>query len=99
MADSYTSVTRQGYFERIGNAIKGVVVGLVLFVISFPLLFWNEGRAVGTANQIAEVEKQTVSVAPAKVDTANDGKPVHFTGNATGQALTDPEFGVSQTAI
>ena len=42
----FQEVTHQSWFSRIGRAIKGVVVGLVMFAVSFPLLFWNEGRAV-----------------------------------------------------
>ena len=47
--DRFTEVTQQSWFSRITGAVKGILVGLVLFVVSFPLLFWNEGRAVQTA--------------------------------------------------
>ena len=51
---AYTEVTRTGYFGRIGNAIKGVIFGIVLFFVSFIILFWNEGRAVHTARTLEE---------------------------------------------
>ena len=44
--DSYTEVSSQSWFGRIGNAFKGILVGLILVAIAFGLLFWNEGRAV-----------------------------------------------------
>jgi hypothetical protein len=58
----FTESTTQSWFSRIGNAIKGVLVGLVLFVVSFPLLFWNEGRAVQAYMGLAEGKNSVVSV-------------------------------------
>ena len=50
MSDSkVTKVTRQSYGSRIMQSIRGILFGVVLVVIAFPLLFWNEGRAVQTA--------------------------------------------------
>ena len=99
---AYTEVTRTGYLGRIGNAIKGVVFGIVLFFVSFIILFWNEGRAVHTARTLEEGKSLVVPVDSAKVDPANEGKLVHFTGkaiNASGEKLVDPVFKVSQDAI
>ena len=44
--DSFTEVTHQSWGSRLGGAFKGIVFGIILFIVSFPLLFWNEGRAV-----------------------------------------------------
>ncbi|WP_339136467.1 MAG: hypothetical protein WGN25_01115 [Candidatus Electrothrix sp. GW3-4] len=52
--DSYTEVTNQSWFSRIGGAIKGIIFGFILFIIAFPLLFWNEGRAVKTYKTLKE---------------------------------------------
>ena len=41
--DSFTEVTGQSWFSRLTGAITGVLIGIVLFLISFPLLWWNEG--------------------------------------------------------
>ena len=54
MADNITRTEHVSWFERIVDAIKGVLVGLLLFVVSFPLLFWNEGRAVRRAQDLEE---------------------------------------------
>lgn len=74
MSDRFTEVTRTGYGSRIINSIKGVVVGIILFVASFGLLYWNEGRVdlskiVKTAIEIdsqtsadASLNKKLVSV-------------------------------------
>jgi hypothetical protein len=98
--DQFTEVTSQSWFGRIGNAIKGIVVGLILFVISFPVLFWNEGRAVKTYQSLREGGKVVVSIAADRVDPANAGKLVHLTGKAeTAETLKDPVFGVSAKAL
>ena len=52
--DNFTEVTNDSWFGRLGNAIKGVVFGLLLFVVAFPLLFWNEGRFHGVSPQAAK---------------------------------------------
>ena len=44
--DTFNEITSESWLSRIGGAIKGVVIGLVLFIAAFPFLFWNEGRAV-----------------------------------------------------
>src|SRR5437763_1909546 len=50
-----TTYEYQGYGSRLIESIKGVVFGVVLFVVSIPLLWWNEGRAVQTARSLREV--------------------------------------------
>lgn len=98
--DSFTEVTEQSWFSRLFESIKSVLVGIVLFVAAFPLLFWNEGRAVRTAKSLAEGASAVVSVSADTVNAANEGKLVHMTGEATtAETLSDPEFGVSAPAI
>jgi len=98
--DRFTKVTSQSWGSRIGDSFKGIVVGLILFVVAFPLLFMNEGRAVKTAKTLKEGGKTVVTIAADSVDVANEGKLVHLTGLATTEAtLTDPVFGVSEQAL
>jgi hypothetical protein len=98
--DSFTEVTEQSWFSRLFDSIKSVLLGIVLFVVAFPVLFWNEGRAVRTAKSLAEGASAVVSVSADAVNAANEGKLVHMTGEATtAETLSDPEFGVSAPAI
>lgn len=98
--DSFSEFTSESWFGRLGGAIKGVLIGIVLFVISFPLLWWNEGRAVKTAKGLTEAGGSVVSVTADQVDAANDRKLVHMTALATtDEILHDPEFAVSVPAI
>jgi hypothetical protein len=100
MSDSYTEVSSESWFSRIGGAIKGVLFGLVLFIVAFPVLFWNEGRSVKTYKTLKEGGGAVVTVAAERVDPANAGKLIHVTGKADMNAtLTDPVFGVSTKAL
>ncbi len=97
---SVTTVTRQSWLGRIGGAIKSVVLGLVLFVLAFPLLWWNEGRAVTTYKSLTEGSRNVVPIQTGQVDPDNEGRLVHLTGQAaTDDVLTDDTFDISATAI
>lgn len=98
--DSFTEVTSESWFGRIGGAIKGILFGLVLLVIAFPLLFWNEGRAVERYKTLKEGGGAVVSATSDRVSAANTGKLIHLTGKAdTDATLTDSVFGVSANAL
>jgi hypothetical protein len=85
---------------RLVTSIKGVLVGILLFLASFPLLFWNEGRAVKTARGLSEGKGTVVAASADKVDTANEGKLVHLSGKAqSDQVLADPQLGVKLAAL
>lgn len=45
MGDSHTRVSYRrnpNFFERIGNSLVGILVGIALLVVASGLLFWNE---------------------------------------------------------
>lgn len=98
--DSVTEVTEKSWLQRIGESFAGVIIGFVLIIGSCVLLFWNEGRAVTTARSLAEGAGIVRSVSSEKLDTNNDGKLVHVTGNlATGGPATDTEFGMTSSGV
>jgi hypothetical protein len=100
MADTFTEVTSQGWLSRLMGSIKSVLVGLVMFLASFLVLFFNEGHSVKVARSLEEGAGVVVSVNALEVQPANDGKLVHMSGEATTQeTLTDPVFGVRIAAI
>lgn len=98
--DSFTEVTNVSYGDRVGNSLVGTLFGLLFFVGSFILLFWNEGRAVNTARTLEEGAALVLSIPADKIDPANNGKLVHTTGQArTADTLTDPTFGLAVNAV
>lgn len=100
MADSVTVTSSQSWFSRLAGSIKSVLFGLLLFVVSFPLLFWNEGRAVQTARSLDEGAGAVVSVPADAVNPGNEGKLVHVSGPVTTEGtLTDPDLGVQAEGV
>lgn len=100
MTDSYTEVTRENIFSRTKNAIGSVVFGIVLFLVAFPVLWLNEGRAVKTAKALTEIGNSYTIVSPASVDAANNNKLIYVNGTATtDDVLRDTTFGISQPGI
>ncbi len=97
MTDSFTEVTNESWFGRLGGALKGIVFGVVLFGAAFVVLWWNEGRTVDTARNINFMNENAVSTSAETVNPANEGKLVHMTGEATtDETLRDPMFGIEQ---
>jgi hypothetical protein len=98
--DQFTEVSSESWFGRLGGAFKGILFGLILVVVAFPVLFINEGRAVKRYKTLKEGGGLVVSVTTDAVNPANDGKLVHLTGKAeTDETLTDPVFGISVNAL
>lgn len=95
-----TETTSTSWFSRIGNSLKNILVGIVLVIGAVVLLFWNEGRAVKTEQSLKEGLSVVVSVPTDKIDPANEGKLIHFSGEAKITSnLADGEFGVSGSAL
>ncbi len=100
MADKFEQFTSESWLERIRDSIKGVLVGGLLFLVSFPVLWWNEGRAVRTALSLEEGAGAVVAANADKVDAALDGKLVHVTGAlVTKGPLADDALGVTVNAL
>lgn len=98
--DSFSEVTHHSWLSRLGQSVSGVIAGILLFIISFPVLFINEGCAVRTAKSLDEGLAIVVSVPADRVDPANQGKLVHVTGEAVPQEqLRDDMFGLRVKGI
>jgi ABC-type Fe3+-siderophore transport system permease subunit len=98
---AYQEVTKTSYGTRLGNSLKGIISGLVLFIAATVLLWWNEGNAIKTTRMIKSAESECVDVADvATVDASLNGKLIHATAVAqTDEILTDPDYGVSVNAV
>ena len=100
MSDSFSVTTSQSWFGRLFESIKSVLFGLVMFVLSFPLLFWNEGRAVRTARSLTEGLGAVVSVPAEAVTPGNEGKLVYVSGAVkTDKPVVDDELAVEADAV
>lgn len=95
-----TETTRRGWFARLGDSLKGIVVGIVFVVGGVGLLFWGEGRAVKRAKALDEGAATVISVPANAPQPANEGRLVHFSGRTESfETVRDPVFGVVADAV
>ena len=98
--DSFTEVTHQSWGSRMQEQATKSIAGFVLFLAAFPLLFWNEGRAVDVSMALEEGKGAVVPVLADAVDTSNDGKLIHFSGEAiTQDVVEDLDFDIEARAL
>ncbi|MGI6525524.1 MAG: TMEM43 family protein [Bdellovibrionota bacterium] len=98
---AYTKTTTKSYSSRLGDSLKGILFGIILFIGGTVLLFYNEGRAVKTEAAISEAQENVVEATDiSNIDPALNGKLIHASGRAeTKDILTDPTFNIQTTAI
>lgn len=97
-----TTFTRNStFFERVGNSCVGILVGIVLIIVASVLLFYNEGRAVQTAQSLDEGLASVVPLDNTKVIMDhNNGKLVHLTGKlSTDRVLSDSSYNIAVHAV
>lgn len=77
MPNTFTTTTTTGYGNRIVNSIKGAVFGFILFIASFGLLYWNEGRV-----DVSDIAKTAIEVGSSDIsaDPSLTGKLISTTG-------------------
>lgn len=99
--DHFTEVTRTSWGSRLGGSIRGVLIGGLLFLAAFPLLFWNESRTVSRARALEKGASAVVALRRSDVvDPASEGQLVWLTGEAvTDETLRDDEFALAVKAI
>lgn len=98
---AYTETKTTGYGTRVGRSFKGILGGIILFIGGTVLLWWNEGRAVRTADMLEEAQKACVVMEnPSKKDASLDGELTCGTAMATTEdSLVDKDFGIGANAI
>ena len=100
MPNTFTEKTSQSWFSRIGGSFGGAIAGIVMMLVAFPLLWWNEGRAVRTTRGLTEGAGAVVSIAADSVDASREGALVHVSGLATTtDTPRDEQFGVAAPAL
>lgn len=100
MPDTFTTTTTQGWGSRLGGSFKGLLFGLLLFLVAFPLLWWNEGRTVKQTRALNEGAEAVVEASLDAVDPALEGQLVHVSGLVTNLApVADSDFGLSVDAL
>lgn len=94
--NSYTETTRKGFGKRMSDSIGGAIFGGLIFIASFPALWWNEGRAIGEYTALKEGAGAVVHASAGSIDSGNEGKLVHVSERVIGDPqILDPELAVS----
>ena len=90
MADQFTETTKISYGKNIMNSFGGALLGLILFLLSFVVLWKNEGNNVAQIAKANYINKTAIEITADDINRENDNKLVQVSGNAvTDEALTD----------
>lgn len=81
MSDQFVEQKTTGYFQRLGNSIVGIFLGIVLFLASFGVLYWNEGRV-----DLSKIAATATEIPATGTATVKANSFVSITGN-----LSSPE--------
>ncbi|NLV52017.1 MAG: hypothetical protein GXY64_01955 [Bacteroidales bacterium] len=98
---AYQEKKTTSYGTRVGNSLKSVLFGIVLIIGATVLLWWNEGRAVKTADMLKDAQEACIEMPNPNKKSANfEGELICATAMAkTDDSLTDAEFGITENAI
>ena len=88
MSDSYTSVSNRSLGDNLLASIKGLLLGILMFFASFPILWVNEGCV-----DLSTVAKTAVVVKPDGAGTSGEGKLISVTADLkVDETVADPEL-------
>lgn len=90
MSESFTETSKISYGTNIKNSLTGFIVGIIIFLLSFVVLWKNEGHNVAQLAKANYIDKTAIEISADKIERANDNKLVQLSGNAeTDTTLTD----------
>ncbi len=87
MRDQYTETTTKNWGQRLSGSFKGLLGGLIMFIASFAVLYWNEGRV-----DVSNIAKKAIEIDPAKTSREADGKLVAAFGDLTTDETLDDTY-------
>ena len=100
MPHSFTKTTRTSYGGRIKNSIVGFIIGILLFLASFVVLWKNEANGARLANQEKYVEKNAIEVSVETPQRENDNKIIVTSGKLlTQESLSDENLMVRNALV
>jgi hypothetical protein len=102
--ERFTETEYSSWGQRMQSSCAGICIGIILFVASTPLLFWNEGRAVKRQEDLDEgrgIVQQIGKLATnATIDKAKENSLIYVSGmlDAGNSTLFDPDFNLDITS-
>ena len=76
------SLNMQDWLSKLMGSIQGILIGLILFVVSIGLLYWNEGRV-----DISSVADKAVEISATEQSTEAEGQLISTSGKITTEDL------------
>lgn len=93
-------INQQSWGSRIVSSFFGILIGFLLIIGSFVLIFWNEGHGLHTAKSLQQTLQVVIIVPNKPIQPENNLKVVSVSGLATTEEiLRDPLLGISDKAI
>ena len=90
MSDTFTETNKISFGQNIKNSLSGMILGLILFVASFIVLWINEGHNVAQIYKANYMAKNAVEISAESINRENDNKLIQVSGKAiTDVTLTD----------
>lgn len=94
--DSFTETTHTSFFQRIKNALFGIIFGLILFIGSFFLLAWNEGRSAHMIEDLNDIKNAVISIPSTQLNPNLENRLIHTSGKIQSSApLTHPQYNIT----
>jgi hypothetical protein len=88
MADQYTETTSKNWGRNILDSFVGLLIGAVIFLLSFVVLWNNEGSV-----DFSKIASASVPVMAVAIDSSANGKLVSLSGKmSTADLVGDPQF-------
>lgn len=92
MPDQFTKTTSRSWIQRIVGSLIGALVGLGLFLASFVLFTWNEGRSIRRIQSLEEGKEIVQSISSDKIDRSKQGALVYTIGNVVAEKPVHDEL-------
>lgn len=100
MTDRFVEVARRGWGGNVKRRASGMAIGMLLLVVAFPLLWWNEGKLQARHAGLDWITRTVETVSPNEVARRTEGQPIYLSGEVlTDETLSDDVFGVQLTRL
>ena len=95
-SNQVTTTTRKSWGDKFEDAFYMCILGCILFICSFPSLWFNERRAVRTSELISKGFKICHELNSNEINPQNNGNLVYLSGKAVNnEALKDEVLGIT----
>lgn len=90
MDNNFSEATTTSFGDNVKSSFLGAILGVLLFLGSFVLLWWNEGNSVRLIKQEDFIHKNAIAVSSTKAERINDSKLIATSGKViTNENLSD----------